>query len=174
MTEEIVVTALTISKEYTLRLRYATDRSRFAKEQLSRNRLGSLSADKRQDLLDDIEYAAELAERGFKLDQLVDIPNANGVWLAAEAIIIHHEVEGISFDCFKVKGCPVARICAMNNVVDRKKEDGYHPSHAVSLHQPVPYEAMSDGCPKMDERDLTEIDLCEVVVQHYKPRFLEG
>lgn len=169
MSEEIVVTALTISKEYTLRLRYATERSRSAQEDLHRNRQSCLSAESCQDLVDDVEYAARIAERGFRFDQLLDIPNANGVWLAAEAIIISHEVRGTSFDCFKVPGCSAARICAMNSLVDRKIEDGYRPSYKVTFHQPVLYDAMADGCPKMDHRALSEISIGGAAVQHYVP-----
>jgi hypothetical protein len=155
-----------LATEYTLRLRNAVARARMAQADLN----GPSSAfldENRESFMDDIRLAHKLAEGGFRFDQLCDTPEAKGVWLASESVIIYHEVvDGIVFICRTCPECAAARLCAINNHTDRKIKDGYKHTTGASLHVPVPYQAVADGCTKMQPRScgqamIVHSDACD-------------
>jgi hypothetical protein len=155
-----LVAAKAVAMEFTLRLRHALEHSRQASALIERSRRGELAPNQIHELLEDILSAARMADRGFRFDQLCDVHDINGAWAAAEAIIIRFETEGIAFHCATSYGCVVERLCAMNNVIDRKIEDGCKATGVIAKHFPVPYTAMSDGCTKMEPRVFQEGDPC--------------
>lgn len=145
--------------EYTLRLRLALERAKEASSVLHYTK-GELRADDVQELLETISVAAVLAERGFRLDHLIETSTMNGAWLAAEAKILGCETEGMNFRCANLPGCAAERLCAMNNLIDRMVADGCCLTGVKQRHLPVPYSAMADGCTKMQPRVFREDDPC--------------
>lgn len=163
MSEDIEVTEL-VTKEFTMRLRNAVARSRMAAVVLLGTKAKGLTDEQLDELNEDVQRAAMLADRGFRYGLLCDTGDICGVWMAVEAIIIREEVDGFKFNCATVPGCDAARVCAMNRAVDRKVVDGFKPFRPVILHLPVPYDAMSDGCPMMIARTpamIEHADACD-------------
>jgi hypothetical protein len=162
MDEHSEPTATAVVAEYTMRLRNAVCLSRMAKEVLlNPKKSKGLTAEQREELNEDVQRAAMLADRGFRFNLLGDVGDIIGVWLALEGIIIREEIEGTTVTCTTVPGCAAERICAMNKILDRKRADGFKALIPAKLHYPVPYDAMSDGCPVMVPRPAAMVEYAD-------------